>query len=110
MPDLSAQRAVHPVAIHFRDQRISLVFVTLLKSMGKEAVLLNDLEDAMPNTSIITEPLYFNQLTSEQSKKCLIIGDQDSLTGINALSIAQPLTEKKIESALSLFLKKSLSA
>jgi len=110
MSDLRSHTKALPVEIHFQDHRISLLFAHLLESMGREAILSDNIGEASADTSIITEPIYFPLLSPEQQKKCLIIGDAESLQGVNALSIAQPLTEKKIESALSLFLKKSAAA
>lgn len=94
-----------PVCIFFEDEDINQIFSELLEARGIHTQILDNLKNLPGQTKIITEPQYFPQLDSSCRDKCLIVGNKDALQGISALSLSRPLTEEKIEQALSQLLR-----
>jgi hypothetical protein len=88
------------IAICFKDASISQLFAELLASCGVTATLYDSVTELPRSTRIVTEPRFFNQLTAEQAKNCLIVGPKKSLRDIKARCLEQPLTEEGVEAAL----------
>ena len=93
-----------PVCIYFEDETINEIFSALLEARGIPTRILEKIQDIEGDTRIITEPRFFPLLDKCYHSKCLIVGNKDVLQNINALSLSRPLTEEKIEDALSRFL------
>ncbi len=92
------------VSIFFEDDTITHIFSQLLEVRGVKTCVLNDISEFNGQTKIITEPRYFPMLDKSCHTRCLVIGNKDTLHNISALSLSRPLTEEKIETALSQFL------
>lgn len=94
-----------PVCVFFEDETINEVFSDLLQARGVTTRVLSSIAEAGKDTKIITEPRFFPMLDSTCHGKCLIVGNKDALHGLSVLSLSRPLTEEKIEAALSRFLR-----
>lgn len=97
-----------PVAIVFAEEAIGQHFAELLDSMGVAARTCPksiELKTIPASTRIVTEAVFFPELSPLQRRQCLLVGPSSSLDGLPALKLTQPLTEEKIESALAAFLK-----
>ncbi len=98
----------HPeISIFFHDKHIGLLFSELLRGMGYSTTLVRNISEVNAETKIITEPIYYPEIGQTQKGRCLLIGSAESLKGLDTLSISQPLTESKINSALKEFLSPS---
>jgi hypothetical protein len=95
-----------PVAIFFQDETINEIFSALLEVRGVPTCIIGGLEELDSEARIITEPYFFSRLQESQHDRCLVVGNKDVLQNIKALSLSRPLTEEKVEEALSLFLGK----
>lgn len=94
-----------PVCICFEDETINEIFSALLEARGIHTRILSDIQEAGQNSKVITEPQYFPKLDPTCQTKCLLVGNKDRLSGTSALALSRPLTEEKIEQALSQFLR-----
>lgn len=97
-----------PVAVLFTEEAIGQHFAELLDSMGVAARACPksiELKTLPSGTRVVTEAVYFPELSPMQRRQCLLVGPSSSLDGLPALKLTQPLTEEKIESALAAFLK-----
>lgn len=94
-----------PVTICFQDPQITLLFAELLAVRGVEVHMSPDLKEFDGSTKIITEPFFFPRIPASLQSGCLLVGDQESLNGLQSLQLCRPLTEDKVESALNHFLK-----
>jgi len=101
-PKSSAQQNI---SIWFSDSEVSELFSFLLENLGYPAAVVSTSGATPQSERVITEPLFFPSLSEEQKRSCLLIGSPKSLEGLNALAIAQPLTEQKVSRALELFLR-----
>lgn len=95
----------HAVGIFFHDRTISAVFGELLASRGVQASLLSTRGELTQHTSVVTEARYYQFLSPTQRATSLIVGDEKSLKEVEAITLEQPLTEAKVESALAQFLQ-----
>ncbi|MCO6429944.1 MAG: hypothetical protein J5J00_03720 [Deltaproteobacteria bacterium] len=96
--------AESPIAILFGEPQINLLFSELLKARGLRTQIITDASILEPSVKVITEPQFFESLGQENKKRCLVVGNKDALRAVDALSLSRPLTEAKIEAALSRFL------
>lgn len=101
----SQEHSPPKVGVYFQDEDINILFCDLLRAQGIETNILSALDAAQTNTRIVTEPIYFPQLSPEQQSRCLVVGNKEALKTVTALSLSRPLTEEKIFSALRQFLK-----
>lgn len=92
------------VHICFEDETINEIFSQLLEARGYRTKILAQIEDLKDGAHVITEPRFFHKLDKTCHERCLVIGNKDALRSITALSLSRPLTEEKIEQALSQFL------
>lgn len=92
------------VSIYFAEAEINLLFSELLRAKGLRTRILSSVSEADGHTKIITEPQYFPDLPEIYQGTCLVVGNKDSLKGINGVHLSRPLTEAKIEQALAEFL------
>ena len=99
-----------PVSILFQDHGIAELFAQLLESMGVSIRLINEISDLDDDAKIITEPQYFGSLSESGQHNCLLIGQRQSLIGLRAQCITQPLTEEKIVHGLTTFLTSDVQA
>lgn len=89
------------VSILFRDSDVASIFAELLEAQGAAVSFLCSAEQLSGKTRIVTEPLYFPNLSPEQYGRCLIVGNRDAVKDLPTLSLARPLTEENVEKALS---------
>lgn len=93
------------VSICFEDQEINHLFAELLSVRGVRTHILKSIRDFSGETKLVTEPQFFDLLDASHRGKCLLVGNKQALRGLHALSLSRPLTEDKVELALSEFLK-----
>ena len=89
------------VTICFIDQQIGELFADLLTSCGVQTIISSSVEEAPKGSKVVTEPRFFERLSREQVKHCLIVGPKTSLRDIKARCLEQPLTEETVEQALA---------
>lgn len=92
------------VCVCFENGLISALFADLLEGRGVKTRVLTDIAECRGEARIITESQYYPLLPTSCRDTCLVVGNREVLKGITALTLAQPLTEEKIEEALSRFL------
>ncbi len=97
-------KARTPVNIIFDNPGITSLFSELVESMGVSTSQLRELSEIQEDTQIITEPNFFRALSEEQKLRCLVVGETGGLLPEPPASISQPLTQQKVEEALSRFL------
>jgi len=84
---------------------IGELFSELLKSRGISTRILSRPEEFSELAPHITEPQFFR---AAASARCLVVGNKETLKGLDAVILSRPLTEEKIEQALSEFLKPAI--
>ena len=94
-----------PIGVLIQDPMARALFSHLLQAFGQTAVPLQSVEQADPEWRMVTEPLYFGELSDSQKSSCLVVGSEDSVKDLEVETLTQPLTEEKIESALTNFLE-----
>lgn len=94
-----------PVAIHFQDEVISELFSELLEARGVRTWIVEALDALPAELRVVTEPQFLPLLNEEARSRCLLVGNKDSLKGLEVLSLSRPLTEEKVETALEKFLQ-----
>jgi len=94
------------VSICFADSTINLLFSQLLEVRGISTEILDNIKQVSGNTKIITEPQFFSSLDEKYHQQCLLVGNKGILQAFSTLSLSRPLTEGKVEAALTLFLEK----
>ena len=92
------------IAICFQDDTINYLFAGLLESRGIHTTIVETVENLSATTKLITEPLYLGHLSNDSLQHCLVVGNKESLKGLSAITLSRPLTEEKIELAISEFL------
>lgn len=93
------------VGVLFSEESIAQLFAALVVQRGVEVALLNPEEAGPKETKIITEPCFLSDLSEAQKSRCLLVGDPPSSSSTCAAVLTRPLTEAKIERALSQFLE-----
>jgi hypothetical protein len=100
--------AAPAIGILFSDASITEVFAALLESRGRKVQILQDPKQlsSVPRQELqlVTETCYAASLGTQQYKSCLVVGPASSSSTENVISLTQPLTLQKIESALAQFL------
>ena len=92
------------VGILFREEMICLLFSQLLEARGVKTSILDCVTETTPHSKIVTEPIYFSKLDPDRAHKCLVVGNKNTLTGLDAVCLSRPLTEEKVENAIEKFL------
>lgn len=92
------------IFVLFEDEDVNLILSELLGSRGVTPCVISQVAELPADSKIVTEPKYFDGLNNAQRKNCLVIGNKTSLENIEALCLSRPLTEEKVERALSEFL------
>ncbi|NMC63161.1 MAG: hypothetical protein GYA55_08325 [SAR324 cluster bacterium] len=93
------------VCILFEDPAIKKIFAQLIASRGFQPKEINDIEEIIPNSKVISEANYFIHLDRETQNRCLVVGDNTAITNLAPVSLTRPLTEEKVEAALEEFFK-----
>lgn len=93
------------IGVCFLDRSIGLLFAALLEARGIHARSVRSPLDLAPQSRLITEAHFVPALTAEQLKQCLVVGEPDQLQRLEVLGLSRPLTEDKVEDALSAFLR-----
>lgn len=94
-----------PVAICFQDQLITNLFAELLRAHGHTSRIIKDIGEVTAGTKVITEPLFLSSLPPASHPFCLLVADAEALEGYSGRSLVRPLTEEKVERALSQFFR-----
>lgn len=102
--DIANQSDFETVSILFAEPQITCLFSELLKAKGVDTKILNSPQEILHSGKLITEPQYIGQIDPSHHKRCLLVGNKEVLKGLNTLSLTRPLTEEKVEKALSLLL------
>ncbi len=92
------------VSVCFADEAINEIFCALLEAQGVKTTIVRDIRLASTETRVITEPQYLPHLKTSLKESCLVVGNIDPRVPQGTLLLARPLTEEKIETALSRFL------
>jgi hypothetical protein len=104
--NLTPTGSTNQIAICFQDDTINYLFAGLLESRGVHTTIVETVENLSPSTRLITEPLYLGHLSSDSLQHCLVVGNKESLKGLSTVTLSRPLTEEKIENAISEFLNR----
>lgn len=94
------------VSICFADPTITYLFSELLQARGVQTQIVEDPASLSDVARVITEPQFFSRVPASARSYCLVVGNKDSLKGLEALQLSRPLTEEKIETALASFLSR----
>lgn len=93
------------IGILFAEEQISLLFAELVKARGGKVVLLDSASGSLSDyEGLITEPRIYNRINQENpkiDKKFLVVGNSDLDFQSNAINLSRPLTEEKVEQALT---------
>jgi hypothetical protein len=93
-----------PISLYFLDEEISEAFGELLQSIGFQTETLQSLQELASAQKIVTEPLFFDSLSSLQQESCLLVGNSATTEKFPCPVIRQPLTPEKVQRALQEFL------
>ena len=99
----NANNAPARVGVLFSEDSIAQLFAALVSQRGVDVALLNPDESGPRETKIITEPCFLADLTADQRSRCLLVGDPQDTQIACAAVLTRPLTEAKIERALTQF-------
>ena len=93
-----------PISLYFLDEEISVAFGELLQSLGFQTETLQSLQELASAKKVVTEPLFYDSLSSLQKETCLLVGNSATPDGFPCPIIRQPLTPDKVQRALQEFL------
>ena len=88
------------INIYFYDHVIASLFSELLNSLKINNKILKDEVEIIESDYIITEPQFYDLVKEDCKKKCIIINDGSLDNQVEAITLSQPLSEKKIMAAL----------
>jgi hypothetical protein len=88
----------------FADESINHIFAALLRAQGVPTRVVHELHTLSGETRVITEPQYFPSVPQRYIQRTLVVGNCEGLEEAPVLTLSRPLTEAKIERALSRFL------
>lgn len=88
------------IGIYFHDNSITHLFSDLLSSMKINNRILIDETEILETSFLITEPMYYETIKGRPDTKCIVVGSENNRRHESVIEISQPLTEKKILSAL----------
>ena len=94
----------YPVCIFFEDESISDIFSALLEVYGCATKTVTCPSQLGEEPFVITEPQFFSWVNPKHHPSCLIVGNKQSPEAANSLFLSRPLTEDKVEQALSRFI------
>lgn len=94
----------HTIFILIEDEDLSLLFAELVEAHGREAEIVRSEQYIPLSARVLTEPRYYQSLSDQQKESSLVIGNKTALESICTPTLARPLTEEKIISALDKFL------
>lgn len=100
----NTQNSPQKVGVLFSEESIAHLFAALVSQRGVEVALLSPEEAGPQETKIITEPCFLSDLSDNQIANCLLVGDAVESPAECAAILTRPLTEAKIERALTKFL------
>ncbi len=89
------------VSVLFSDSDVASIFAELLEAQGAEVSFLSSSAQLTGKTRIVTEPRYFPEISPDQYRHCLIVGNREAVKGLPTLALARPLTEESVEQALA---------
>ena len=92
---------VQEVSICFQDGAINEIFSELLSARGIVTRIVDDLGAVSESQKVITEPRFLGNLDRRLHPHCLVVRYRDTELPQSVLTLSQPLTEQKIESALA---------
>ncbi len=93
------------VGVCFNDQQITDLFSELLKAHGIKTRIIEDLIELPFCSKVITEPRYFPLVSEISRSRSLVVGEKDDLNELESLTLSRPLTESKIQLAITEFLR-----
>ncbi len=93
------------VSVCFADASINQIFAELLHARGVPTRVVEDLVELSGETRVVTEPMFFPDLPPRYLERTLVVGNCDALDQPPVLTLSRPLTEVKIERALTRFLQ-----
>ncbi|MCB0310628.1 MAG: hypothetical protein KDD42_05305 [Bdellovibrionales bacterium] len=89
------------IAVLFKDPAINELFADLVCARGARASVIADMSELSSQNKVITEAIFLPELPPSYMDKCLIVGTISNLVDVELPTLKQPLTEEKIEAALS---------
>jgi hypothetical protein len=96
---------IRPIFICFEHPEISLLFQSLINSMGFVTRCIAHPQHCLPLGRLITEPKFFENLPTQCKANCLVVGDREVVRKLSTLYLDTPLTENKIRKAIQAFLE-----
>ena len=93
-----------PISLYFLDGDISAAFSELLHSLGFQTETLQSLQELLSAERVVTEPLFYDSLSTPQKERCLLVGNCATPEAFCCPVIRQPLTPAKVHTALQDFL------
>ena len=88
------------VGVRFSNAEVNQLFCELLETHGVNAHVVKGASQLQDETKVITEAQFFDELPPSLKRRCLVVGNSQTLAGISALALCQPLTEQKVETAI----------
>ncbi|MCI5064140.1 hypothetical protein MRY87_00290 [bacterium] len=96
------------IALYFQNTTTAAAFSELISTLGFTPYTVASREELRSAKKIITEPKFYEDLSTEQQSSCLVIGNQYTSAAMSCPVIRQPLTPQKVQQGLQDFLGTSL--
>ena len=93
------------VTICFEEDIINNLFSELLRSRGVATRIVTSPNEISHSLKVITEPQFAPLIPDALQNECMVVGNKESLKTCRGVRLARPLTEQKIESAITEFLR-----
>jgi hypothetical protein len=102
---MTKSKLAQHVSICFEEESINILFSELLRSRGVATRIVGSPKEANGETKIITEPQFMPLVPEVYKTECLVVGNKESLKACDGIKLSRPLTEQKIETAISELLR-----
>ena len=93
------------VYVRFAERAIEELFAELLNMRGLPVTVGMPPVQGHRDAKVITEPCFFDELPNDLHKRCLLVGESDTLADCPTQHLARPLTERSVECAIDRFLR-----
>lgn len=81
------------------------IFAEIFEAQGANVSFLSEGAAYQDSTHIVTEPHFLPSIPPSLYSRCLVVGNREVVKSLPTLSLARPLTEASVESAIAALLQ-----